>query len=62
MSAGFLSNAHERQYTATYKLRDDSIQQKVHYAGNNVKAMHIAFEASLRKLRTNYIDIFTSIA
>ena len=25
--------------------------------GNNVKAMHISVEASLKKLRTSYIDI-----
>ena len=33
------------------------IPQKVHYTGNNVKAMHISVEESLKKLRTSYIDI-----
>ena len=49
------------QYTANYKRHDDSLKQKVHYIGNNVKSMTISLKASLKKLRTHYIDIFTSI-
>ena len=30
----------------------------MHYTGNNLKAMHISVHASLKKLRTSYIDIF----
>ena len=37
---------------------NDKVQQKVLYTGNNVKSMHISLEASLKKLRTSYIDIF----
>ncbi len=46
-----------RQYTTHYKRGSDDIKQKVHYTGNNVKAMHISVEESLKKLRTSYIDI-----
>ena len=28
-----------------------------HYIGNSVKTLHISVEASLKKLRTDYIDI-----
>ncbi|EIN08742.1 Aldo/keto reductase [Punctularia strigosozonata HHB-11173 SS5] len=45
------------KYTSPFKLRSDTIQQKVNYIGNNVKSMHISVEASLKKLRTSYIDI-----
>ncbi|EIN05972.1 Aldo/keto reductase [Punctularia strigosozonata HHB-11173 SS5] len=45
------------KYTSGLKLRDQSIAQKVNYVGNNVKSMHVSVEASLKKLRTSYIDI-----
>ncbi|KAI0752669.1 Aldo/keto reductase [Daedaleopsis nitida] len=45
------------KYTTNYKRGSDDIAQKVHYTGNNVKAMHISVEDSLKKLRTSYIDI-----
>jgi aryl-alcohol dehydrogenase-like predicted oxidoreductase len=28
------------------------------YLGNNAKALHVSVEASLKKLRTTYIDLF----
>ena len=40
-----------------YKLGKD-VKQMVHYNGNSVKALHVSFNDSLRKLRTDYIDIF----
>ena len=40
-----------------YKTRDSSIQQKVLYTGNNTKSLHMSVEASLKKLRTTYIDL-----
>ncbi|TFK30289.1 arylalcohol dehydrogenase [Coprinopsis marcescibilis] len=46
------------KYTVNYKPRDDKIGQKVFYAGNGVKSMHLSFKASLKKLRTDYIDLF----
>ncbi|KAK0449022.1 Aldo/keto reductase [Desarmillaria tabescens] len=45
------------KYTSNYKRGDDTIAQKVNYVGNNTKSMHISVEASLKKLRTSYIDI-----
>ncbi|KAG5653658.1 hypothetical protein H0H81_011618 [Sphagnurus paluster] len=45
------------KYTTNYKRGDDTIAQKVHYTGNSVKAMHISVAASLKKLRTSYIDL-----
>ena len=47
-----------RQYTTNYKTEDCSIAQKVMYMGNNVKSMHLSLNASLKKLRTDYIDLF----
>ncbi|EIN08741.1 Aldo/keto reductase [Punctularia strigosozonata HHB-11173 SS5] len=45
------------KYSSSFKYRDPSIAQKINYTGNNVKSMHVSVEASLRKLRTSYIDI-----
>ena len=45
-----------RQYTSPYK-RTANISQKIQYVGNNLKSLHISVEASLKKLRTTYIDI-----
>ncbi|KAF8207970.1 NADP-dependent oxidoreductase domain-containing protein [Mycena galopus ATCC 62051] len=45
------------KYTTNFKARDGAIAQKVNYTGNNVKSMHLSVEASLKKLRTTYIDI-----
>ncbi|KAF9064590.1 NADP-dependent oxidoreductase domain-containing protein [Rhodocollybia butyracea] len=46
------------KYTTNFKRSDSSIVQKANYTGNNVKSMHISVEASLKKLRTSYIDLF----
>ena len=45
------------KYTSNFKRVDNSIKQKINYVGNNIKSMHLAVEASLKKLRTSYIDI-----
>ncbi|PBK87966.1 Aldo/keto reductase [Armillaria gallica] len=45
------------KYTTNFKRRNDAIAQKVNYVGNNTKSMHVSVEASLKKLRTSYIDI-----
>jgi predicted oxidoreductase len=45
------------KYTTNYKRGNDAFRQQVTYTGNNVKSMHLSVEASLRKLRTSYIDI-----
>ena len=41
-----------------YMHGEAGVKQKVVYTGNNVKSMHLSVEASLKKLRTSYIDIF----
>ena len=47
------------QYTTNYK-RGTSAQelpQKTSFTGNNMKSLHVSVDASLKKLRTSYIDI-----
>ncbi|KAK7019452.1 putative aryl-alcohol dehydrogenase aad14 [Paramarasmius palmivorus] len=39
------------------KASDPAIKQKAHYVGNNLKNMTLSVEASLKKLRTSYIDL-----
>ncbi|KAK0213838.1 NADP-dependent oxidoreductase domain-containing protein [Armillaria fumosa] len=46
------------KYSTNYQRGNDSIVQKVNYVGNSIKSMHLSVEASLKKLRTSYIDIF----
>ncbi|KAI0708694.1 Aldo/keto reductase [Earliella scabrosa] len=45
------------KYTTNFKRAAADIGQKAQYTGNNVKSMLLSVEASLKKLRTNYIDI-----
>ncbi|KAJ7165697.1 NADP-dependent oxidoreductase domain-containing protein [Mycena crocata] len=45
------------KYSTNYKARNPDISKKVTYVGNSVKSMHLSVEASLKKLRTTYIDI-----
>ncbi|KAI1789654.1 Aldo/keto reductase [Ganoderma leucocontextum] len=45
------------KYTTLYKFTDQSIKQKTHFIGNNLKNLHISVDKSLKKLRTDYIDI-----
>ncbi|CAA7269985.1 unnamed protein product [Cyclocybe aegerita] len=45
------------KYTTNYKIRNPSIQQTINYVGNGNKALHLSVEASLKKLRTTYIDL-----
>ncbi|KAH9897655.1 Aldo/keto reductase [Cubamyces lactineus] len=45
------------KYTTNYKRGDSSIKQKSGYVGNNMKSLHLSLEASLKKLRTTYVDI-----
>ncbi|KAJ7580137.1 NADP-dependent oxidoreductase domain-containing protein [Mycena floridula] len=45
------------KYSTGYQRGKSSIPVKSIYAGNNVKSMHLSVEASLKKLRTTYIDI-----
>jgi aryl-alcohol dehydrogenase-like predicted oxidoreductase len=45
------------QFTSNFKRRNTSIAQTVNYVGNNNKSLHLSLEASLKKLRTSYIDL-----
>ena len=40
-----------------YKMGRDDIKQKSAYLGNSMKSMHVSVEESLKKLRTDYIDL-----
>lgn len=46
-----------QQYTTNFKARSNDVKQKVQFVGNNAKSMHVSVEASLKKLRTSYIDL-----
>lgn len=45
------------KYTTGFKRGDDSMKQKVLTTGNNTKSLHVSVNASLKKLRTDYIDL-----
>jgi aryl-alcohol dehydrogenase-like predicted oxidoreductase len=45
------------QYTTNYKRGNTSVAQQVLYTGNGNKSLHLSVEASLKKLRTSYIDL-----
>ncbi|KAI5115989.1 hypothetical protein M0805_008991 [Coniferiporia weirii] len=45
------------KYTTNYKRGQDDIKNKANYTGNNAKSLKVSVEASLKKLRTSYIDI-----
>ncbi|THH00313.1 hypothetical protein EW026_g2212 [Hermanssonia centrifuga] len=44
------------KFTTNFK-RGADIPQKTQFTGNHTKALHVSVEASLKKLRTDYIDI-----
>ena len=45
------------QYTSGFKRGQDHITNKITYAGNHAKSLRVSVDASLKKLRTSYIDI-----
>jgi len=45
------------KYSTNWKPRASDVGQKTHYVGNSIKSLHLSVEASLKKLRTSYIDI-----
>ncbi|PAV15636.1 Aldo keto reductase [Pyrrhoderma noxium] len=45
------------KYTVPFKLHDPNVKIKINHAGNNAKNLRLSVEASLKKLRTDYIDI-----
>ncbi|KAL0570280.1 putative aryl-alcohol dehydrogenase aad14, partial [Marasmius crinis-equi] len=46
------------KYSSGYKRADSKVVQKVNFVGNSLKSMHLSVNASLKKLRTDYIDLF----
>ncbi|KAF5374268.1 hypothetical protein D9758_004552 [Tetrapyrgos nigripes] len=46
------------KYTNGYKNMDPYIEQISNFVGNNIKSMQLSLRDSLKKLRTDYIDIF----
>ncbi|CAL1697544.1 unnamed protein product [Somion occarium] len=45
------------KYTTNFKRGNPDVKQKTNYSGNNAKSLHVSVEASLKKLRTDYVDI-----
>ncbi len=45
------------QYTTGFKRGQNQITHKINYAGNHAKSLRVSVDASLKKLRTSYIDI-----
>ncbi|KAL5498134.1 AAD14_4 [Sanghuangporus vaninii] len=45
------------KYTTNFKRVAQDVKTKVNYTGNNAKSLKVSVEASLKKLRTSYIDI-----
>ncbi|TFK21958.1 arylalcohol dehydrogenase [Coprinopsis marcescibilis] len=45
------------KYSSPYKRGDQNITQKINFVGNNLKSLHLSVNASLKKLRTDYIDL-----
>jgi hypothetical protein len=48
---------HPLQYSVGWPRTDPTVQQKILYAGNGSKSIRLSVEGSLKKLRTNYIDL-----
>ncbi|KAJ7588240.1 hypothetical protein C8J56DRAFT_747170, partial [Mycena floridula] len=45
------------QYSTGYKASNSNVTIKSIFSGNNMKSMHMSMNASLKKLRTSYIDV-----
>ena len=45
------------KYSSGYKYHDDRVRFMTNYTGNSAKSMYVSVRDSLRKLRTEYIDI-----
>ncbi|KAH6912854.1 aryl-alcohol dehydrogenase [Coprinopsis sp. MPI-PUGE-AT-0042] len=45
------------KYTNSFVRGDDSIAQKVLFAGNSTKSLHTSLKTSLARLRTDYVDL-----
>jgi len=45
------------KYSSPYKIGSEPDRIQVNFTGNSNKSLHVSVEASLKKLRTSYIDI-----
>ncbi|VDC06767.1 unnamed protein product [Peniophora sp. CBMAI 1063] len=45
------------KYTTQFKKHDPEVATKINYGGNNSKSLRVSVDASLKKLRTSYIDL-----
>ncbi|KAF2268828.1 aryl-alcohol dehydrogenase-like protein [Lojkania enalia] len=45
------------KFTTCFPDPRNSPRQRINYAGNSTKSLHVSLEASLKKLQTNYIDL-----
>ncbi|KAF9455189.1 NADP-dependent oxidoreductase domain-containing protein, partial [Collybia nuda] len=45
------------KYTTNFKRGNQGVAQQILYVGNGSKSLHISVEASLKKLRTSYLDL-----
>ncbi|KAF5347221.1 hypothetical protein D9758_011087 [Tetrapyrgos nigripes] len=45
------------KYLSCYKIMDPNVKQTANYTGGNVKSMTMSVRDSLKKLRTDYIDL-----
>jgi len=57
ISTIFFSDINLKQYSSNFKHRKPNVSQQIMYIGNNSKSLHLSVEASLKKLRTSYIDL-----
>jgi len=57
ISSTFAWTLRPGQYTTGFKRGQDQITHKINYAGNHAKSLRVSVDASLKKLRTSYIDI-----
>ncbi|KAF9486205.1 Aldo/keto reductase [Pholiota conissans] len=46
------------KYSTNLKNRNKDVKQQILYAGNGAKSMYLSLKASLKKLRTSYIDLY----
>lgn len=45
------------KYTSSWQLANPKVKIQSNFGGNNKKALISAFEASLKRLQTNYVDL-----
>lgn len=45
------------KFTTCYPDPRNPPRQKINFAGNHTKSLHVSVEASLKKLQTDYIDL-----